>query len=67
MMTHFGGFGMMYKDDTRQRSYVFEIAVVIYTTNHGNMYLYFKFVASLRRYAESYLLLYKPLTLVHII
>ena len=38
-----------------------------YTTNHGNMYLHFKFVASLRRYAESYLLVYKALNLVHII
>ena len=29
MTTHFGGFDMMYEDDTRQSSYVFEIAVVI--------------------------------------
>ena len=38
-----------------------------YTANHGNMYVHFRFVTSLRRYAESYLLVHKALIIVHVV
>ena len=38
-----------------------------YTANHGNMHVHFKFVTSLRRYAESYLLVCKALIILNII
>ena len=41
--------------------------ICMYTANHGNMYVHFRFVVSLRRYAESYLLVHKALITVHVI
>ena len=39
----------------------------LFTANHGNMHVHFKFVTSLRRYSESYVLVHKALIVEHVI